>query len=346
MVAWLWRVLAAVLFLVFFSTALYIYDTFRQCPAPLAESGHPSGNNNNHILQPNATPTHMPTKQPIKQEPTKQPVTQYRPVPEDKGHYMCNVAVAVYSQPAHAETRVKDAMNSWTKRICSDGTPQFIFVGLPESLNIPRAIDVPCKTDYFSLCCKSMEGLARLYQKYPNADWYYKVDDDTLLVPRNVDILLAQFDPNKKYLLGYAIDAGIDPETKEFRGQIFMPVKQHESGQIYRDKIAYCSGSGYIMSGALVRGMMANMTKYKEVWTPICDLYDPEDVAVGLFSAVFGAQVTHINGVYNRGWNWEDETGPKENYEMVSVHLSRNTERMIMVDRIASGAFPKPRIPK
>ena len=44
------------------------------------------------------------------------------------------------------------------------------------------------------------------------------------------------------------------------------------SGELYDTRIMYCSGSGYIMSGALVRGMMANMTHYKEVWAPICAL--------------------------------------------------------------------------
>jgi hypothetical protein len=50
-----------------------------------------------------------------------------------------------------------------------------MFIGLPEDLHVDRSIDVPCPSDYYHLCCKSMEGLARLYQAYPNADWYYKV---------------------------------------------------------------------------------------------------------------------------------------------------------------------------
>ncbi len=55
------------------------------------------------------------------------------------------------------------------------GKAKYVFIGLPQDLQIPDSMDVPCGTDYFSLCCKSMEGLARLYGRYPDADWYYKV---------------------------------------------------------------------------------------------------------------------------------------------------------------------------
>lgn len=259
--------------------------------------------------------------------------------PKDK--MMCNVAVAVYTTPQHAATRVADAKRSWTRRICTSGTPQFMFIGLPENLNITDSVDVPCGTDYYSLCCKSMNGLALLYKKYPNADWYYKVDDDTILVPHNVEELLGRFDHTDKLMLGYAIDAGIDPATKEFKGQIFVPYTEHHNGQLYADRIRYCSGSGYVMSGALVRGMMENMTRYEEVWKPICDLYDPEDVAVGLFAAKFGARIQHFDGVFNKGWNWEDGPNEGQDFEVVSAHLSRDTSKMVYYDRLMSGAIPK-----
>lgn len=34
---------------------------------------------------------------------------------------MCNVAVAIYTAPPHADTRVASARKSWTKRICPYG---------------------------------------------------------------------------------------------------------------------------------------------------------------------------------------------------------------------------------
>eukprot|EP00026_Physarum_polycephalum_P010914 Phypoly_transcript_11101.p1 GENE.Phypoly_transcript_11101~~Phypoly_transcript_11101.p1 ORF type:complete len:329 (+),score=31.65 Phypoly_transcript_11101:67-1053(+) len=256
------------------------------------------------------------------------------------GNYMCNVAVAIYTAPQHASTRVGDARKSWTTRICPYGTPQYMFIGLPAELNIERSVDVPCNTDYFSLCCKSMEGLAKLYHAFPNADWYYKVDDDTLLVPRNVDRLLATLDSKDKLLLGYMIEAEIDATTKKFEGRIYEPRVEHHNGELFDTRIMYCSGSGYIMSGALVRGMMENMTHYKDVWAPICALYEPEDVAVGLFAAKFGARVAKIQGVYNKNWNW-DEGPTDDTYEVVSVHLSRDTNKMVYFDRLLSGPTPK-----
>lgn len=48
-----------------------------------------------------------------------------------------------------------------------------------------------------------------------------KVDDDTILVPHNVDELLKEHDPNDKVLLGYAIEAVIDKDTKEFHAQMY-----------------------------------------------------------------------------------------------------------------------------
>ena len=48
-----------------------------------------------------------------------------------------------------------------------------------------------------------------------------KVDDDTLLVPRNVDALLATLDAKDKLLLGYMIEAEIDNTTKKFEGRMY-----------------------------------------------------------------------------------------------------------------------------
>ena len=45
-----------------------------------------------------------------------------------EGNYMCDVAVAIYTAPQHAGTRVKDAQKSWTTRICPYGT-------IPSTLN-------------------------------------------------------------------------------------------------------------------------------------------------------------------------------------------------------------------
>ena len=96
-----------------------------------------------------------------------------------------------------------------------------------------------------------MEGLSKLYHAFPNADWYYKVkwnylfvlsiyfswisnlfykiyvshlqvDDDTMLVPSNVDKLLATQDKNDKLLLGYMIEAEIDKDTKKFAGRMYL----------------------------------------------------------------------------------------------------------------------------
>ena len=47
------------------------------------------------------------------------------------------------------------------------------------------------------------------------------MDDDTLLVPKNVDEMLSHQDHNDKLLLGYAIEAEIDNKTKKFAGKMY-----------------------------------------------------------------------------------------------------------------------------
>jgi hypothetical protein len=49
-----------------------------------------------------------------------------------------------------------------------------------------------------------------------------QVDDDTLLVPRNVDALLATLNSTDKLLLGYMIEAEIDATTKKFDGKMYL----------------------------------------------------------------------------------------------------------------------------
>lgn len=68
---------------------------------------------------------------------TYKEIKEEEPAKYTKGKYMCHVAVAIYTAPAHKGTRVQDAAKSWTKRICADGTYPFLFSFLALKLLTP-----------------------------------------------------------------------------------------------------------------------------------------------------------------------------------------------------------------
>lgn len=49
---------------------------------------------------------------------------------------------------------------------------------------------------------KNLPGLKKLYEKYPSADWYMMIDDDTYLLMHNIHNFLSHLDPDEDYYIG------------------------------------------------------------------------------------------------------------------------------------------------
>ncbi|KAJ3411057.1 hypothetical protein HDV05_002848 [Chytridiales sp. JEL 0842] len=101
---------------------------------------------------------------------------------------------------------------------------------------------------------KNLPGLRLLYEKYPDADWYLMIDDDTYVFMENLEFHLQNFDPKEKYYIG---------TRNMFRG--CDGIQQFGEGPLFAH-----GGSGIVMSRAAVEAVLPLMdrciVKYKDCW--------------------------------------------------------------------------------
>jgi hypothetical protein len=61
---------------------------------------------------------------------------------------------------------------------------------------------------------KNIPGFVVLYNRYPNAEWFMMIDDDTYVMMENLAWFVKQYDSNKPYLFGSATSfVGCDGKT-------------------------------------------------------------------------------------------------------------------------------------
>ncbi|KAI8905174.1 hypothetical protein EDD86DRAFT_182583, partial [Gorgonomyces haynaldii] len=101
---------------------------------------------------------------------------------------------------------------------------------------------------------KNMPGYRELYNRFPNADWYVMIDDDTYVFMDNLDERLSQFDPSQPIYIGSAnVFQGCDGVTRFGDGPAFAH-----------------GGSGIIVSKGAVQKILPILdkciVKYKDCW--------------------------------------------------------------------------------
>ncbi|KAJ3074674.1 hypothetical protein HDU98_010564 [Podochytrium sp. JEL0797] len=101
---------------------------------------------------------------------------------------------------------------------------------------------------------KNLPGLKKLYETFPQSDWYMMIDDDTYVFLDNLMDHLNSLDPNEPIYTGRATSfVGCDG------------VIEHGDGPAFGH-----GGSGYILSRAAMRKLMSKFThlnkKYSSCW--------------------------------------------------------------------------------
>jgi hypothetical protein len=101
---------------------------------------------------------------------------------------------------------------------------------------------------------KNVPGVRVLYEKYPQADWFIMIDDDTYIFLSNLEHYVKDLDPNEPHYLGF---------RNMFRG--CDGVKKFGDGPLFAH-----GGSGIIMSRKAVEMLLPYVdkciVKYKECW--------------------------------------------------------------------------------
>lgn len=101
---------------------------------------------------------------------------------------------------------------------------------------------------------KNLPGFKVLHDRFPNADWYLMIDDDTYLFKENLKALLSQYDPSLPHYIGSGnVFMGCDGVTKWGDGPSFAH-----------------GGSGIVLSKAAMSVLLSRLDdcipKYRTCW--------------------------------------------------------------------------------
>ncbi|KAJ3283078.1 hypothetical protein HDU76_008535, partial [Blyttiomyces sp. JEL0837] len=125
---------------------------------------------------------------------------------------------------------------------------------------------------------KNLPGFSTLFTRFPNANWYLMIDDDTYLSLENLDKMLESYDPLESYYLGFAnYFVGCDGVDSFRQGPKFAH-----------------GGSGILLSRGAVEKLMEGLDecllRYRDCWAG--------DVRVGLCLRDVGVLLTPAKGFY------------------------------------------------
>lgn len=141
------------------------------------------------------------------------------------GLSICDFGFGILTSPRFISTRLRDVTRSWVRRLCQE-EDNFFFVSnetLP-ALDHPTMV-VNCSDAYEQLCCKSVQNVFLLATALPGKKWYMKVDDDTLVVPKNLVEELSVYDHREALLIGCPYFLILNPRTLKQRiwGRPLLP---------------------------------------------------------------------------------------------------------------------------
>jgi len=116
---------------------------------------------------------------------------------------LCDIVFGVltYDKNRH---RMKDLDSTWGKLICRK--EKNLFYMSNEEGASPNGYPIyksECVEDLTAgLCCKTMKLMKRLYQTWPDKKWFFRSDDDTLVIPETLRRMLGTLDPDLPYYIG------------------------------------------------------------------------------------------------------------------------------------------------
>jgi hypothetical protein len=176
-----------------------------------------------------------------------------------------SVSYLVVTSAKYHETRVRAVMSSWG----ADVADRLVFLSDATSPYYPQVIDLGVGDDYESATTKAIIGVKDIsLTRYPDSDWIFMCDDDTLVFVDYLEDFLASQNPRKNICFGQLLK--LSPELTEFN---------YPSG-----------GAGYALSRtacSLLRPLLAD-----------CKLLHWSDVTIGLCLMQAGTDLIDLPGLH------------------------------------------------
>jgi len=250
--------------------------------------------------------------------------------------HMCDFAIGLETTPKFLYTRVRDMMNSWLKRLCPDDEhllPNFAFISTEHYHNL-WIEDSECEDDWGHVCCKTEFLFRLLFQRFPDKEWYMKCDDDTFVVPKNMDEIMEYYNPSLRLLLGgsYYIRKNKDDEGLNGNGNEGDIPSDLEKDEFF---LYPGGGSGYIFSRAMMKALHEDNF---ETFHQMCQKYFFEDIAASKVCEKMDCHFIPLKGFYNEPPSDAAKQWPHFfHYLPVSFHLQHETKDVVELDKVFSG---------
>ncbi len=176
-----------------------------------------------------------------------------------------NVSYLAVTSAKYHETRVRAVMRSWGAEVAD----RLLFLSDAPCAEYPQVVDLEVGKDYESAVRKAVNGLRDIAPvRFPETDWIFMCDDDTLVYVAYLEEFLSFQDPNRNVCFGQLLQ--LSPELPEFR---------YPSG-----------GAGYALSRAacaLLRPLLSD-----------CKMLTWSDVTIGLCLMQLGTELIDLPGLH------------------------------------------------
>ncbi|MBO4704771.1 MAG: hypothetical protein J5647_03425 [Spirochaetaceae bacterium] len=231
-----------------------------------------------------------------------------------------DIVLLVFTSAKNLHERALSVQNTWLKNF-----PNGYLIGgyckdkKLKMINIDNAGE-----DYLSATYKQYIGLKIMYEKFPNAKWFYITGCDAYVYSNNLCSMLSKYDSSKDYFIGgHCRYSNIDG-TK-----VFFPA----------------GGPGFCLSSSLVKKLipkidfiLSDFSNYKVFKNGSCDV----SLAYYLMK-FFSIKVTVVPGFYHYppykypGETWQSEDGSEITESVVSKPIAFHCIKIREMYRLYSG---------
>ena len=206
--------------------------------------------------------------------------------PAEKTDRSSSIVYGVLTGRPFHRTRVRALQDGWARHIAN---ASIVFYSDADDPAVPTVrLTPPANERLLQLgAWRNFPGLMHLHDHYPDKEWFFFVDDDTFVFPRNFEALVSRLDARKPHYLGLYHTPRADLEWKEVH-------------------LAYASGgAGYVLSRPLLERARAHMDECHKKYVGWAG-----DIRVGKCLLDVGAAVEGQPGMHHEPpahYTWSDQ---------------------------------------